>query len=100
MFRHCVLMRFAPTATPEQRHAVHDALAELAPRIPEIRAYRIGFDAGINEGNHDFAVVADFDDVAGYRAYADHPEHVAIVTDLIRPILAERAAVQFEVADA
>jgi hypothetical protein len=47
-------------------------------------------------GNFDFAVAADFDDVDGYLAYRDHPEHRAIVTEFIQPIVAERAAVQYE----
>ena len=49
-------------------------------------------------GNFDLAVVADCDDVAGYRAYATHPAHLAVIAERIRPILADRAAVQYEVA--
>ena len=58
----------------------------------------IGADARINDGNFDFVVVADFDDVNGYLVYRDHPDHhVAVITDHIRPILAERCAVQHEI---
>ena len=97
MFRHVVLLRFAPEATAEQRRAVAEALAELPAQIPELRRYQFGADAGVSEGNFDFAVVADCDDVDGYRAYATHPAHVAVITERIRPILAERVAVQYEV---
>ena len=41
-------------------------------------------------------MAADFDDVDGYLAYRDHPEHRAIVTEFIQPIVTERAAVQYE----
>ena len=58
----------------------------------------IGADVGLSDGNFDFAVVADVDDVDGFRPYADHPAHIAVIVERIRPILADRAAVQYEVA--
>ena len=64
--------------------------------IGTIRGFHIGPDAGVNTGNADFAVVAEFDDEAGYLVYRDDPEHRRIITEYLRPILAGRAAVQFE----
>ena len=96
MFRHVVLLRWIPDATAEQRAAVESGLAELQSLIPELRSYVFGADAHVNEGNFDLAVVADFDHFDGYLVYRDHPDHVAVLTERIRPILAERAAVQHE----
>jgi hypothetical protein len=96
MFRHVVLFRWTPGATVAQKAAVTAALEALPSAIPSIRAYHVGADAGVNDGNHEYAVVADFDDVAGYLAYRDHPEHRAVIAERIAPILAERAAVQYE----
>ena len=62
-------------------------------------AYRFGADAAVNDGNFDYVVVADFDDVAGYLAYRDHPAHQAAITEHIAPIVAERAAVQYQLED-
>ena len=97
MFRHVVMMRWAPDATGAQKAAVRAGLEDLPGRIPEIRSYSLGTDARVNEGNFDFVVVADFDDVEGYLVYRDHPAHVAVITHHIRPILAERSAVQHEI---
>ena len=97
MFRHVVLLRWNESATPEARRAVVDALEALPAAIPEIRGYRVGVDAGLApEGNSDLAIVADFDDVAGYLVYRDHPTHQDVIARLIRPIVAARAAVQHE----
>ena len=96
MFRHVVLLRWIPDATAEQRAAVESGLAELPSLIPELRSYIFGADARVSEGNFDLAVVADFDDFDGYLVYRDHPDHVAVLTERIRPILAELAAVQHE----
>ena len=47
-------------------------------------------------GNFEFAVVADFDDLEGYQVCRDNPDHRQIIGKLIRPIAAQRAAVQYE----
>ncbi len=97
MFRHVVILHFVDDASAEQRQELLDALAVLPAAIPEIRAYQVGVDAGLDvEGNADLAIVADFDDVAGYVAYRDHPRHQDVLQRLIRPILGTRAAVQHE----
>ena len=96
MFRHVVLLRWTPDATPEQLAHVEAGLAALPSLIPEIRDYKFGADARVNDGNFDLAIVADFDDVDTYLMYRDHPDHVALNADRIRPILAERVAVQHE----
>jgi hypothetical protein len=96
VIRHTVMLRWVDDATAEQREAVHAGLRALPPVIPEIRAYTVGPDAGMVEGNYDLVVSGDFDDVAGWRAYMDHPQHQQVIAECIRPILAARAAVQTE----
>lgn len=95
MFRHVVLFTWAEGATAEQRATVATELRKLPEVITEIRAYVVGADAGVNPGNHDFAVVADFDSVDDYVVYRDHPTHQAVIAEHIKPILASRAAVQY-----
>ncbi len=96
MFRHVVLLRWTPEATGAQKQALADQLAKLPGMISTIRGYHIGPDAEVNSGNADYAVVAEFDDEAGYLTYRDDPEHRRIITEYLRPILASRTAVQFE----
>ena len=96
MFRHVVMLRFTPESTAAQAAAVRDGLRELPARIPELRNYVVGTDARVNDGNYDLVVVADFDDVAAYLVYRDHPDHQVVIRERITPILAERAAVQHD----
>jgi hypothetical protein len=98
MFRHVVMMRFTPESTPAQLAAMQARLLQLPGQIPEIRNYVIGDDARINDGNFDFVIVADFDNVDDYLVYRDHPDHQAVITESIRPLLAERVAVQHDLA--
>lgn len=100
MFRHVVLFRWAESATEEQRQRARESVARLPGQIPEIRRFVFGVDAGLAEGNYDFALVADFADEAGYRTYANHPVHQEAIREHVRPALAERAAVQYVIDDA
>lgn len=93
-FRHVVMFRWQESAHAAARQAVADALARLPAQIPELLQYRFGPDAGLAADNWDFVVVADFADQAGYEVYRDHPAHQAAITDHIRPVVAQRAAVQ------
>ena len=93
-FRHVVLFRFRDGVTTEQKQTLADRLRALPGVIHELKAYAVGEDAGINPGNFDFAVVADFDDRDGYLVYRDHPDHRKIIDECVTPIVAERGAVQ------
>lgn len=96
MLRHVVLFRWSDASTSEQRAAAIDGLRRLPSVVPSIRAYSVGPDAGLADGNWDLAVTGDFDDTDGWRAYLDHPEHVDVADTHLRPFLAARAAVQME----
>lgn len=96
MIRHTVLFTWKPEATEDEKQRVATEVAKLPSMVPSVRAFVSGPDAGLNQGNFDFAVTADFDDQAGYAAYRDDPGHREIVQRYLMPILANRAAVQFE----
>ncbi|MGW0485562.1 Dabb family protein [Nonomuraea sp. NPDC003214] len=96
MIRHIVLFTWTEDATLAQKAGVLTALRGLPGVIPQIRSYTVGMDAGINQGNHEFAVVADFDSEDDYVTYRDHPEHQKVIAHHVKPILASRAAVQLE----
>jgi hypothetical protein len=97
MIRHVVLFTWTEEATDEQKTTVAKELSGLPAVIPQIRTLTLGADAGINQGNHDFAVVADFDSEADYLVYRDDAQHQEIIAKHIRPIMASRAAIQFGV---
>jgi hypothetical protein len=91
-----VMFTWKPEATDVQKKRVLDELSRLPGVIPSIRAYALGPDIGVNDGNWEFAASGDFDDLDGYLAYRDDHTHQAIIAEHIKPIIATRAAVQFE----
>jgi hypothetical protein len=97
MIRHVAVFRWVDGTTDEQVAAVTDGLRALPALIESLRSYTVGSDLQLGEGRGDFAVVAEFDDAAGYQAYVDHPAHQAVANGLIAPIRADRAHVQFAI---
>jgi hypothetical protein len=95
VLRHVALFRWKPETTAADVSKVEAALHELPSKIPCILAYRFGRDVGGQDGNADFALVADFPDQEGLATYANHPDHQAVLQNLIRPILAQREAIQY-----
>jgi hypothetical protein len=69
MVRHVVCFRWKEGTTPEQVDEVAAALRELPRLIPEIRSFKYGPDLGVNAGNWDFAVVAEFDSIDDQTIY-------------------------------
>jgi len=97
MLRHVVLFAWVPEATDEQKQQVTDELRSLPPLMSGLRSFHVGPDAGVVDGNADFALVADFDDTASYLAYRNHPTHRAIIDQVINPIIKNRVAIQYEI---
>ena len=97
MIRHVVLFTWSEGMTEELEQQFAAELNALAPTLPGVRSYRAGPDAGLIEGNFDFAVVGDFDDADSYLAYRDLPAHQDIIARLSRPNTKSRASVQYEI---
>lgn len=97
MVRHIALFRWNAEVTAEREQQLVERLTELGDLIPGVVHYDIGRDVGLNDGNFDFAVVADFASADAYVVYRDHPAHQAVIAECIAPIREHRASVQFEV---
>jgi hypothetical protein len=93
--RHVALFRWKPETTAADVSKIEAALHQLPSKIPCILSYRFGRDLGVFDGNADFALVADFADQQGLATYANHPDHLAVIQNLVRPIMAQREAIQY-----
>jgi hypothetical protein len=93
VFHHIAMFRFRSDVPPTTITAVRDDLLRLPDVIDSVRSFRIGRDAGLGDTTWDMVLVATFDDEAGYRSYASHPDHLPVVRR-IGELVTDRAAVQ------
>ena len=96
MIRHVVQLTFKPGTTDEAVARIINALNTLPPLILEIHAYTLGRDLSLSPGTVDFAIVADFKSVEDFEVYANHPTHLQIINDVIKPHVSSRSALQFK----
>jgi hypothetical protein len=97
--RHMVLIRLREGTTADQIAGVTAGLAALPPEIPQIRRYTFGPNVGPHPTNAGYGLVADFASLEDFRAYVEHPAHVAFRDEILEPVSAERVACQFELDD-
>ncbi|MBI4477651.1 MAG: Dabb family protein [Acidobacteria bacterium] len=85
MVFHIVLFRPRPDLSEEERTAFIRALEQATTQIPQVRRFSVGrrltHGRGYEEAmtvDFEYAAVIEFDDVAGLKAYLDHPAHTEL----------------------
>ena len=94
MFTHIVTFTWNDQVPEGHAEFARTHLYEYAATLKGCISYTCGPDAGINEGNADFAVVAVFEDEASWHAYDTADEHNRIRAEIFRPYVTSRSAVQ------
>jgi hypothetical protein len=94
VIRNVVLVKLKPGQDPAEVADIQDDFRRL--NCPGTLNYTIGSDLALREGNWSFAIVADFSDVAAYRAYDLDSAHNRARARLA-PLVEQIARAQFEV---
>ena len=94
MFTHVVTFTWNDKVPAGHAETARKNLYEYASTLKGCISYTCGPDAGINEGNADFAVVSVFEDEAAWHAYDTADEHNRIRAEIFRPYVSLRSAVQ------
>ena len=97
MLRHVVLFTWSDGTDDGRRATTLAALRRLPDEVGGMTSFAVGNDLGLREGNAHTALVADFPDVEAFRSYAADPRHLAVIAEFVKPHLASRTAVQYEV---
>jgi heme-degrading monooxygenase HmoA len=99
MFNHVGHLTLSPDAGDEQIEAILTGLLGLPGRIDGLVSAEVVRDSGLAEGNATLRFHLRFESEAAWRAYGQHPAHVAVVQQHILPVLAGKAFVQYDDAD-
>lgn len=78
----------APSSSTRWRNCHH--------RSRGVESFRSGVDLGLNPGNSDVAIVAEFADETAWRAYLEAPAHVAFIAEHVTPLCATWSAIRFD----
>lgn len=94
MITHVWSMTFNEQATAEQRAEFGTAMAKLPGQIDGVASFTSGGDLGLNPGNSEVVIIAEFADEQSWRSYIEAPAHVAFVEQHVAPLCATWNAIQ------
>lgn len=99
MVRHIVMFKLKEFATPAEKQAkmseIKKELENLIHKIDILRMIRVDFNINPQEA-WDIILTTELDSLADVAIYANHPEHVAVAKNIIGPVKADRACVDYE----
>ena len=100
MVKHIILWRLRDDLAPEEKqHVKQDikaGLEGLAGRIPGLLSISVNVDGRLDSSNADIMLDSTFTDEASLKAYAVHPEHVAVADGKVRPYTSLRTCLDYE----
>lgn len=100
MLRHVVLFSLQDFANEEEKvrqlFVIKRELEALPSLIPSLHALRVFFNQNPAE-TYDFLLEADVESLEELSLYANHPEHIRVANDFIKPYIKARACVDYKV---
>lgn len=98
MILHLALFTWRDDVTEEDVAELTAQLTAMAAEVPSLRAYECGPNLRLRPSPADYAVAALVEDAEGLAGYLDSEPHQAVYERLLGRMIAERQAVQLEVA--
>ena len=95
MQKHVVMMKFKEPGARRNAEIAKDKLLTLVGKVESLRSMEVGLDSLNSERAWDLVLTAQFDDVAGYKAYDRHPAHEE-VRAFIKSVRESSAAIDYE----
>ena len=101
MVKHIILWTLKDTLSDEEKIAVKKGIKEglegLKGKIPGLLDIHVETE-GLASSNADLMRDSSLEDEAALKAYAVHPEHVAVADGKVRPYTAVRSCLDFVVS--
>ena len=83
MIRQITLIKFKRDTGGAEIGALGDGFRKLAGVVPGIRRFEFGSDLELESGTLDYALVIDFASVEDWKAYREHPDHIAFAETVL-----------------
>lgn len=99
MVKHIVMFKLKPFETAAEKKAklqeIKEKLEALIDKIEVLCGIRVDFNINPAE-TWDLILTTELDSLEDVNTYANHPEHVAVAKNIIGPVKADRACVDYE----
>ena len=100
MVKHIILWTLKSEYTAQEKESIKSGIKEglegLTGKLDGLVDIKV-ITGGLSSSNADLMLDSTFADEAALKAYATHPEHVAVADGKVRPYTAVRSCLDFEI---
>ena len=100
MVKHIILWTLNPELTAEKKEQVKReikaGLESLQGKIDGLVRIKVNIDGRLDSSNCDVMLDSTLESPEALKAYAVHPEHVAVADGKVRPYTVQRVCLDFE----
>ena len=101
MVKHIILWTLNPSLSEEVKRVVKSGIKSglegLVGKVPGLLDVKVHIDGRLASSNADVMLDSTLESEAALKAYAVHPEHVAVADGKVRPYTVQRSCLDFEV---
>ena len=101
MVKHIILWTLNPELSDDQKKAVKAGIKEglegLVGKVPGLIDVKVQIDGRLASSNADVMLDSTLESEEALKAYAKHPEHVAVADTKVRPYTIQRSCLDFEI---
>ena len=101
MVKHIILWTLTPELSEEEKTAVKAGIKEglegLVGKVPGLIDVVVNVDGRLASSTCDVMLDSTLESPEALKAYATHPEHVAVANGKVRPYTVQRTCLDFEV---
>ena len=99
MIKHIVIWKLKNKTFPleecQDALVVKDALENLVGKIPGLLKAEVGIDCRGKETSGDIVLYSEFESKEALENYQDHPEHVRVGREVVRPRTCDRKMIDY-----
>ena len=100
MVKHIILWKLSDELTPAEKEAVKagikESLESLVGKVPGLVEVTVNIDGRLDSSNCDVMLDSVLESPEALKAYAQHPEHLAVANGKVRPYTVQRTCLDYE----
>lgn len=101
MVKHIILWTLNPELSADEKNeikaGIKAGLEGLVGKVPGLIDVKVNIDGRLDSSNADVMLDSTLESPEALKAYATHPDHVAVANTKVRPYTAQRSCLDFEI---
>lgn len=101
MVKHIILWKLREDLSETEKQTVKQGIKQgleaLVGKVPGLIDVKVNIDNRLDSSNVDVMLDSTLENEAALKAYATHPEHVAVADGKVRPYTIQRSCLDFEI---